>query len=279
MIEAYAFLAAFTLQVLALSVLYPAWLIRYVREKTRSYPAEQLAHLSPSIERSVTLYRTLNTSIALLGSLPLGWLFSYLRRPDWDDGPVEAMASAYFLLQTLPPIGLVVWNVIRYNKALQGSLLEGKRKAFLRRRWLFDFVSPFTVFVAVLSYFLFAAFVIYIQRDPFPGFAGYTNIVGMTLLYAVNGVWVYWMLYGRKINPFETHTGRVHMIGPGVKAGVYSCIASVVFLSLNFTLVLQDLQRWEPFAQSIFFVTSALLSFVGLTTLSRRRADGQESTC
>src|SRR5687768_7956254 len=177
MIEAYAFFAAFTLQILAMSVLYPAWLIRYVREKTKSYPAEQLAALRPSIERSVTLYRALNTSIAVLGLLPLVWLFSYLQRPDWDDGPVEAMACAYFMLQTLAPLGLVAWSVVRYNNALQGLLLAGKRKALLKRRTLFDFVSPFTVLVAVLSYFLFAALVIYIQQDPFPGFAGYINIV------------------------------------------------------------------------------------------------------
>jgi hypothetical protein len=270
MIEAYAFLAAFTVQILAMSVLYPAWLIRYVREKTRSYPAELLAPVRPSIDRSVTLYRTLNTSIALLGSLPLGWLFGYLQRPDWDDGPVEAMACAYFMLQTLIPLGFVVWSVAKYNKALQGSLLEGKRKAFLKRRTLFDFVSPFTVLGAGASYLVFVALVICIQQDPFPGFAGYINIVAMTLLYAVNGVWVYWVLYGRKINPFETHTGRVQMIGPAVKAGVYSCIASAVFLSLSFTLVLQDLQRWEPFAQSIFFVISVLFVFQGML----RRAHG-----
>jgi hypothetical protein len=273
MIEAYAFLAAFTLQILAMSVLYPAWLIGYVREKAKSYPAEQLAALHPSIDRSVTLYRALNTSIAVLGLLPLVWLFNYLQRPDWDDGPVEAMACAYFMLQTLAPLGLVAWSVTRYNSALQVLLLEGKRKAFLTRRTLFDFVSPLTVLVAALSYFLFAALVIYIQRDPFPGFAGYINIVAMTLLYAANGGWVYWMLYGRKINPFETPTGRVQMIGPAVKAAIYSCIACVVFLSLNFMLVLQDLQRWEPFAQSTFFIISALLSFMGLTALSRRREE------
>ena len=50
------------------------------------------------------------------------------------------------------------------------SLPEGKRKAILQRRGLFDFVSPFIVFLAVLSYFLFAAFVIYIRQHPFPGF-------------------------------------------------------------------------------------------------------------
>jgi hypothetical protein len=43
-------------------------------------------------------------------------------------------------------------------------LLEGKRQAILQRRGLFDFVSPFIVFLAALGYFLFIAFVICIQH-------------------------------------------------------------------------------------------------------------------
>jgi hypothetical protein len=67
------------------------------------------------------------------------------------------------------------------------------------------------------------------------------------------------MLYGKK-NPLDTHEDRLHTIGLSVKSSVYSCIACVVFLALNFTLVLLDLQRWEPFALSIFLVVCALLA-------------------
>ena len=63
MIEAYAFLAAFTVQILAMSVLYPAWFIRYVRVQATSIPAERLAQLYPGVdvghaqERFLTRYR------------------------------------------------------------------------------------------------------------------------------------------------------------------------------------------------------------------------------
>ena len=122
----------------------------------------------------------------MLGLLLLGWLFSYMRRPDWDDGPVEVLVTVYFLAAQMLPLGLVVWLGVRFNKEHKRSLPEGKRKAILQRRGLFDFVSPFIVFLAVLSYFLFAGFVIYIQQHPFPGFAGLINIGAITLVYAVN---------------------------------------------------------------------------------------------
>lgn len=271
MLEAHAFLAVFAVQILVISVLHPAWFIRYVRARALSFPAERFAQLYPGVDRSLklerflTLYRALNMGIAVLGALLLGWLFSYMRHPDWDDGSVEARVAVYFMAQMALPLCLVAWSGARYSKVLRHSLAEGKRRAVLERRGLFDFVSRATVLLAVSSYFSFAGFVIHIQGDPFPGFAGYTTIGAVTLVYALNAFGVYTMLYGRKKCALETHAERVRAIRLGVKACVYSCIACVVFLSLNFTLVLLDLQRWEPFALSVFLVTCALLCFMGFT--------------
>jgi hypothetical protein len=253
MIEAYAFLAAFTVLMLVMSVLLPAWFIRYVRVQTASIPAERLAQVYPSVdlghaqERFLTRYRALTAGIAVLGLLLLGWLFSYMRRPNWDEGKVDVLVTVYFLAAQMLPLGLLVWLGVRFDKEHKRSLPpEGKRTAVLQRRGLFDFVSPFIVFLAVLSYFLFAAFVIYIQQHPFPGFAGLINIGALTLVYALNAFVVYMTLYGKKRNPFGTYAGRLHMIGLTVKSSVYSCIVVVVYLSLNFSLRLLDLKRWEP---------------------------------
>jgi hypothetical protein len=276
MIESYAFLAAFAVQILAMSVLGPVWFTRHVRIQATNFPAERFAERYPGIdhnkilERYLTLYRVLNFGIEVLGLSLMGWLISYLQRPDWDDGPVEALVGVYFIVQVLP-LCLVGWIASKYNKLL-GHLLEGKRKAHLRRRGLFDFVSPFTIFLAALGYLLFVAYLLYIAQNPFPGFAGpLINFSSITLIYAVSALGVYRRLYGRKLNPFETHAAHMYAIGWGVKGCVYICIVAVVALSLNFTLVLLDLQRWEPFAQSVFFVTSALLSFRGFTAPSMQQ--------
>ena len=269
MIESYAFLAAFAVQILVMSVLYPAWFVRYVRAQATTLPAERLAKLYPGVDlalaqqRFLTQYRALTTGVAVLGVLLLGWLFNYMRRPDWDDGPVEVLVTIYFLAAQMLPLGLVVWLGVRFNKH-KHSLPEGKRTATLQRRGLFDFVSPFAVLLAVLSYLLFAAFVIYIQQRPFPGFAGLVNLGAITLVYALNASVVYMMLYGKNKNPFETHAGRLRSIGLTVKSSVYSSIVIVAYLSLNFSLGLLDLQRWEPFAQSVFFVVIVLVASMGI---------------
>ena len=276
MIEAYAFLAAFTVQILVVSVLLPAWFIRYVRVQTASIPAERLAELYPGVdlgharERGLTQYRALTLGIAVLGLLLLGWLFSYMRRPNWDEGKVDVLVTVYFLAAYLLPFVLFGWAGVRFNKEHKRSLPEGKRTAILQRRGLFDFVSPFIVFLAVFSYFLFAAFVIYIRQHPFPGFAGLINLGALTLVYALNAFVVYMTLYGKKKNPFETHAGRLHAIGLTVKSSVYSCIVIVVYLSLNFSLRLLDLKRWEPFSLSIFFALCALVASMGFAAPLRK---------
>jgi len=281
MIEAYAFLAAFTVQVVAMSVLHPAWFIRHVRTQTTLYPAERFAQFYPGVdlglarERFLTRYRTLNTGIAVLGLLLLGWLFSYVLRPVWNHDRVVVLVAVYFVMQMLP-ICRVAWSAVRFKrKVIRHSLPAGKRKATLQPRRLFDFVSPLTVLLAVLGYFLFAAFVIRVQQHPFPGYALIGNL---TLVYAVQAFIVYTMLYGKKINALETNADSVRTIGLGVKACVYSCIVCVVFLSLTFTLDLLDLHRWMPFSLSAFLVTSTLLGFMGFTAPPRRpQADGSDS--
>jgi hypothetical protein len=284
MLEAYAFFAAFTLQILAMSVLHPAWFSRYVRAQATRYPAdvERFAQFYPGVdfsraqERFLTQYRVSNTGIVVLGALLLGWLFSYMRRSDWDNGPVVALVAVFSVMQALP-LCFVAWVGVRFkSRVLKHSLPEAKRKATLQRRGLFDFVSPFMVLLAVLSYFLFVAFVIYVQQHPsqFAGLpiksrVGYSLIGAMTLAYAVNALTVYTMLYGKKINPLETRADNLRKIGRVVKSCVYSCIVCVVFVLLILTLKLLDLQRWQPFALSVFFVICALLGLMGMTATPR----------
>lgn len=271
MLEAHAFFAVFTLQILIISLVHPLWFIRYLRARVLRYPAARFAELYPDVDRSVSLerflarYRALNLVIAVLGLSLLGWFVSYMQRPDWDDGPVEALVGVFFGIQMALPLSLLAWSGVRYRKVLAHALTHGKRRAELRRRTLFDFVSPAMVALALASYFLFVAFVFHIQQDPFPGFSGYISIGTVTLVYAANAFGVFTMLYGRKQSALETQAERARAIGLGVRACVYSCIACVMFLSLNFTLVLLDLQRWEPFAQSTFFVGCALIVFMSFS--------------
>jgi hypothetical protein len=135
------------------------------------------------------------------------------------------------------------------------------------------------VALAVLSYVLFAAFVIYAQQHA-SEFAGFKTWLGLellgalTLTYALSAFVVYRVLYGKKLNPIETRPEHLRTMSRSVKSSVYSCTACAVFFLLLFALALLDLDRWQPFALSASLVTSAFLSLIGMNAPREPDADG-----
>jgi hypothetical protein len=287
MIEAYAFLAAFAVQILAASILYPAGLIKYVRGWARDFGSERFAQLYPGVDysrwvgRFVTGYRAANFLIAVLGLLLLGWLFARIQQPGWA-GEVSVPAVIYFLLQMSPLALYALYTVVRYHKVFTQRSQESKRKATLRRRGLSDFVSPFAVYFAVVSYFLCVVFAIWLDLYVYDNTSLSRHcviaIVTVTLVYSLNAFVIYKYLYGRK-NPLVNQEGRVHTIGVSVKAGVYGSIAIAWFMSIFGTLGQPGLREWRPFALIVFFVAITLLNVMGLTAPPRKpEADGLGST-
>lgn len=277
MIEVYAFLAAFAVQILIMSVLYPIWFERWLRVRMAGFDAERLAQMYPGIDfndpkewRVITHYRMLHTAIAVLGVLLLGWFFYYMQRPDWDIGTVRGPLPVYFMLQILLPQIFIIQYSLRYNKLYKHDVPEVKRKAVLKRRGLFDFVSPFAIFLAILAYALYAAFLIYVQQHPFPGFAGPLRHLGpLTLAYALHAFIAYKCIYGKN-NRLNTHADRLHLMGLTVKICVYVLIAVVLFMSLNLTIKLLDLKTWQPFMLSVFFLIITVLMSMNLIAPPRK---------
>jgi hypothetical protein len=268
MIAVYLFYLVFTIQILVLSAVHPQLLLRRARLQMQKYPQEQYPQLYPlgvaTIKRILRCYRALNWVIVFVGLLFLAGFYRYMQQPDWDDGPVETGLAVYFFIQLIPML-LSAVAIGNFNKSLWQNFAGDKQTALLQRRRLFDFISPVVVILTALLYPLFILLVIYIQQNPFPGFAGYINILFVTLLYLFLFGYAWIKVYGRKENPYLSHGARLHNIGVHVKIAVYTCLAGVTFLALNFMLALNGAQSYEPLAQSLFLVGCAMLYFIGLS--------------
>lgn len=280
MIEAYAFLAAFALQILVVSVWIPARFIRYCREWSDRFGSERFAQLYPgrdygkAIERFVTTYRVVNIAIAAAGLLVASQLYQFTQKPGWA-AEVMRPTAWYFVMQIAPLMLVGIYGVLRYRQVLVQLLkssAESKRKAVLQRRGLFDFVSPVAVVVAVLSYLLFIPFAIYVDRHVYGNATisryCYLAIAGVTAAVVLNSFVIYRQLYGKN-NPLITHEGRVHTIGGAVKSGVYGTIATIWFVSIMSFVTKLQLENWRPFATSFFFVICMLLGVIGLAVPPR----------
>lgn len=277
MIEAYAFLAAFAFQVLALSVLNPARFIRYVRGWDTRFASSRFADMYPDFDYArwagsfARWFRAAYFVIALIGMALLAWLFMIVQRPEWVQLGIKVVVL-FFYLQLSPFMLTFVYVIVRYRKALLQPTQETKRKATLQRRGLFDFVSPSAVAVAIASYVLFIPFAIcvdlYVYGNSSLSMYCYGAIGSVTFVYAWNAIIVYKYLYGKK-SPLVTQEGRVHMLGMTVKSSVYSSIAIVWFIVLMSFFTKLELESWRPFAVSVFLVFSVLLAFMGMTAPRR----------
>jgi hypothetical protein len=282
MIEANAFLVAFAVQILVASVLYPSAIIKYVRRWARDFSSERFTELYPGVDysrwvqRFVLGYGAANIVIAMLGLLLMGWLFDRIQQPDWTS-EVRMPVAVYFMLQFSPLALTALYAYIRYHKVLMQPSQESKRKATLQRRGLFDFVSPFVVYFAVLSYFLFVVYGVWLDLYIYDNASLSQHcvkaLVTVTLIYALNAFMIYKYLYGRK-NPMINHEGRVHSIAATVKGGVYGSIAIAWFVSIFGTLGQPGLEDWRPFALSCFLIGTALLALMGVAAPPRKPNTG-----
>jgi hypothetical protein len=263
MIETYAFFAMFAVLILTVSVMHMVVLTRFVRTKSAAVPDEYYAQLSPTADRHqstaqfVSRYRLAQSAIALLGVLLLGWLISYMQRPDWDKRWVVIPVMVYFIMQWLPMVFIAIAG-FKHLKVFKSFLLQSRRKATLKRRGLFDFVSPTVVWLAGLVYLLFVAFMLYAQIEPA---AKLLFIGAVTFNYLLTMLTLYKLLYGKKSDPFETHAGRLHTIGLRARSSIHTCIAVVFFSTFTVAVMQSDLQRWLPFALAAFLTAVTLLTF------------------
>jgi hypothetical protein len=285
MIEVYLFFAAFTAQILGMSVLVPSRFARLIRTGLKNTPPERLAELYPGVdvgqahERFIARYRTANTVIVGLGLLLLGWFISYMQRPNWRLGVVTGMGTAYVMLQNFPFI-LIAWFTHRFNKVHRRLLREPKRKAVLQRRGLFDYVSPSIFLLAILAYLQYAAVIFYAARHPFPGFGGvFANIGIVSLIYLLMSAVVICLLYGRKIDPLQTNADRIRMVRGVANFYAWVCILMSVLLSFAMAQKLLHLETWGPFVGTVYCLIITLLLLRGFSVPPRQQeTDGLGSS-
>jgi len=282
MIEAYAFLAAFAVQIVVVSVVNPVRFIKYVRGWSANFGSERFAQLYPGfdyqqwVDRFATGFRAANIAIALVGLALLIWLFNVTQRPDWA-GVASGLSPIYLMFQVSPVVLLALYAVVRYHKVFLQPSQETKRTATLQRRGLLDYVSPLTLGIAALTFVLFFPFAIlvdlYVYDNTSLSWSCYKAMGSVVFVYALNAFIIYKMLYGRK-NPFVTHEGRVRSIAMSVRSSVYTSIAVVWFIVASSFFTVLQLENWRPFAVTVFCVIVILIGFLELTTPLRKTGPG-----
>jgi hypothetical protein len=274
MIQSYAFLAMFAVQITLLSVWHPPRFIRYARQWADDFGSGEDYRVA--VERFAVIYRAVNIGIAVLGALLLGWQLMEIQEAGLNITHAIVVSAFYNLLQMSPPILSGLYVLVRYRDLLRAPQ-EGKRQATLRRRGLFDYVSPAAVFFSVASYFGFIAFAIYLDRDVYDHASlsrqCIASIVTISIAYAAAAIGIYQRLYGRK-NPFVKREDQAQNISGTVKGCVYAPAAGAWFIALFGVLGPPGLVEWRPFAFSTTLLFSGILTLSAMS--SRAKPDEDE---
>ena len=260
------FYVAFLGQIFLVSYYFPRKILTRMRYVLDTYPQSKYPKLYP---KSVEYYRIgqwafkiVNQFIVLLGFLiMLAMLFLVDHSSFADDGFIsEAWPAAYGIIQFLPLIFLEFSEVSQF-KLMRKANTATTRKADLRRRSLFNFVSPSLLASAIFLYLATVIFGMYVHQFVFDWDHDTTQrAVVLTITNLFLAAFGAWNLYGRKQNPHQASEDRAQQTAVNLHSLLYVSMAMSIFFMTQAADDLFDLDFLDATLMSLYFQFIVVLS-------------------
>ena len=271
------FFAVFLAQIFVSSYWLPRIILARIDRVRSEYPPERYPRLYPGSSDAFASSRSLFVwacrLVFVLGFAMLYGAFALDGGRFADDGYIsEVWPAAYGLCQFMP---LVIMELLGFRQLhlMRKANTDVTRKASLRPRRLFDFVSPvlltlaLALLVAVIGFNLYAHDFHLIWGSD----AMQQSLVMLVTNLALLMVGV-WQLHGRKLNPHQATVDRTRQIRTQLTSLLLiSCVLSV-FLIWQTIGDLHALHYLDATAMSMYVQLIAILS-VGLSLRSLRLDD------
>ncbi|NVJ99636.1 MAG: hypothetical protein HWE25_15915 [Alphaproteobacteria bacterium] len=259
---------AFIGQIYLISHYFPARFAQRIRYILRNFPVSEYPKLYPSAgpnfadetEDKLRLFLRVNSGIAVIGLLLLGVMFgnNYSIDPKGGD---EVFVMMYFFLQVIPFL-IAGYKEHTQYAAMRKAFSETRRKADLRPRRLFDFISPAAVLAAVLSYSIWLVFYLNIKGSAGPwGEEVYISVGLTTTMNLIYAAVIARFIYGKKLDPYQASKDHMKTIEAITKALVYSSIGISWFHVMTVAADEYALEAFDPALSSIYMQFCAALGF------------------
>ena len=205
----------------------------------------------------------LNHLILVLGFILLA-LHAWLSAGAPADAKVAEGLPIFFGLCQFIPFFLMEISGFKQFKLMRAANLSRKRKAELSRRRLFDYASPVLVFATMLIYLA------YIMAECFLGeFKGSADVLvqlaASILCNLLLGGIIFWNLFGKKLDPYQSPRDRDRQIGFAIKSMFYISIALSLYLLALKLMTVFELAYLEILLNSLYFQLIGAFSII--TTL------------
>ncbi len=247
----------FLSQILVISYLIPSRIYGRMKYIFDTYPPSAYPKLYPRpvehYESARRSYRNLNVAILVVGLLILAALLVIPH--DHDLG--NAISIGYYFVQFIP-LMILEFSSFKELKLMRNAGPRPTRKAELRPRHLFDFISPVYFGVAAFVYVVFVVIIVYIRQFDYEWFGGFINIAGITMMNLLFAGIVLWNMYGKKQNPHQSYEDRNKQIKSILKSFLFISILATVFVLISVVLSALEMRHLMPTAMSLYLQTVAL---------------------
>ena len=231
-----------------------------------TYPPSKYPKLYPKLytkpieyfEKQQRNYKIINQFILLVGlvlMLALG-LWGYP-----TEGKLGRLIPVIFGLTQLFPLIRLELSEFNQFKLMREANLHTSRKAELRPRRFFDFISPTIFSIAIVTYLASIFFDLYWHQ--FSVHWGHDSIQRAIVLTAGNltfAVIIFKNLYGKKKNPYQASKDRTMQIEVVLRSLVYLSIAMSLFFMTIAAGDGFDLDSFQPSLVSLYFQSIAMIS-------------------
>ena len=263
--EEVLFYIAFISQILLISVYFPKKIMSRVERILNDYPIEKYPKLyvkSPDYYRlGNTIYKVFNGVIIAIGVFIL--VLVTIEQVA-DEGVTMIFSVVFFFLQMLPIFVLEMSGFSHY-KQMRKMNTNPTRKADIKLRGLFDFVSPRLFIFAVVCNV--ACVLFYIYLEPFyldvesDSFVIFVTLLLSNLLYAVI---IRFNINGKKLDPYQASEDRTRITKNTVRSLVILSIIASLFLMVNEGVQQFELDSLKTLCISGYLQLIAWLSLGGM---------------
>ncbi len=250
----YLLYIAFLGQIFVISYYFPRKIFDKINKSMAQHPRIDYPKLYPVadhvINTQLKIFKLFSFFVVVIG---IGILaISIINRTEdligWDD---QAVLVCFVMLQYLPVLFLGTQGYY-YLKLMREQNTSEHRIADLQPRKLLDFVSKSLITTAIISYSFCIITVLYFIKNPFDGFAGLVNILGVSGIYAGLSVGIYQKLYGKKRNPLQTTEDRSFETSVVIKLLVLTAICSSFYLGISLILASMNLRDLGNVIYSVY---------------------------
>jgi hypothetical protein len=166
---------------------------------------------------------------------------------NWDN---QAGITVLFVLAYLP-IGLLAFFQQKVFSKVSKAASSTRTASLQPSSWI-DFISKPALSALIIGQLLFVSAVIYYFINPFPGFGGALNFLGILFLDGVMGYTIYLSINNRGLFKIDNLNERNQMKQLAVNVNLFIWILASYHLAISLILSGEQLKEYSLILQSIY---------------------------